>query len=196
MLLQLDEGGKKHTSMHFLICCEMLSLIPSTQGKGKTLIGTRSHFPYTPSHLPSLLSTLVGLWISSPRSWRDCSKQFPSDQGTASASTPSLHTAAHASSLLLFGDWMHVIYRGKSMSFRGERGSSFPLLPSWSVIQTHWLSEWNTLIHYKARDRTIIELRFHHKTQCWKLQTICHCYSECSSCTASCLFVETICNNH
>ena len=44
MLLQLDEG-KKSTSMHFIMCREMLSLIPSTQGKGKTLIGTWSLLP-------------------------------------------------------------------------------------------------------------------------------------------------------
>ena len=194
MLLQLDEG-KKSTSMHFIMCREMLSLIPSTQGERED---SHWHMVTTPPTLhPNLLSALVGLCISSPRSWCDCSERSPSDQGlTASASTPSLHTAAHPSSLLLFGDWMHVIYGDKSMSFRGERGSSFPLLPSWSVILTHWFREWNTLTHYEACDRTVIELRFHRKTQGWKIQNICHCYPECSLYTAACLFVEIICNNH
>lgn len=128
MLLQLDEG-KKSTSMHFIMCREMLSLIPSTQGEREDSHWHMVTTPPTPH--PNLLSALVGLCISSPRSWCDCSEQSPSDQGlTASASTLSLHTAAHPSSLLLFGDWMHVIYGDKSMSFHGERGSSFPLLPS------------------------------------------------------------------
>lgn len=190
MLLQLDEGGKKHLNALYYL---PWNVITNSQHTGEREDSHRHMVATPPTPRPNLLSVLVGLCISSPKSWCDCSERSPSDQGlTASASTPSLHTAAHPSSLLLFGDWMHVIYASISWRERVFFPSS-PLL----ISDTNSLIEWVKHTHplrstWQDCDRTEVSLQNPVLKNTERLPLL----SWCSLYTASCLFVEITCNNH
>lgn len=187
--------GKKHTSMHFLICHEMLMLIPAHRGKGRlswhTVTLPLHPIPPTllsaPGGIMDLLPTGLGvIAASSPPQWPGncaCLNSIPAHSRTCQLLSPA------------WGLNACIIGQGQEHVISWREGPS-PLLLL--ISDTNSLIEWvNTLIHYKARiGSLVIELRFHRKPSVEKHRPFATVILNVLLCTASCLFVETICNNH